>query len=1573
MFWNAASSMATAQLPLTSQESPSPGSVTALANNYVSNQRYNLDLDPYNDRLKSRWSHAEAIRGNPPLVAEAVDVFTIFADRFISQVVLPEQVVDTPTYAFVRYQRMPIIAQRANEEGRYRIPEAKQMVIKGTLEKWVMGLDLPLDFMNTEKGVEELRFQLESTAKGYEDSKNIVALGKLLSTYSPAEEFLKYYNLYQGRRLYDNIRYEKETWDLVHRNPTPLEIMHTLVKIRTDKTRQNLPDFDLMLMHENTRAYLTQVPEMAISYDKAGPAGPERLAAGAEGLSRVGNTTIKSIKTYDYGQRWNTEILESIRSIGEWYHAKPLERGKPDSILQKYSSATRTIRIYDWEKSGFVELDLGWLWKNSHRINPDNGKLLSVNDPIVQTYQLPDDFPKEHYIDSLHMNQQDNEGNERMVPIELMGHMNSAYFTTKDLLATAKTMIQGSSLYSQYQSGVAKTKLIALRNLIAGMSGSYDHFDNIYLWLVARDNITNGFEEHPGAGGLRPLRNLPEWKPNFDGTLDFPTFDGDKLNESYTITFSPPLAANAAPNAANYVELLNNALDATPEFSAANVRNVGGVIRIEHPQYPAESIVAEPTGVRVFPRKVVQKHVRFTGFGNYYGLSKLSNYYLLYKKDEFERKFGGSYESAKTAHEGIEVIRTLVEDLRRMCPHSIALDSSYTPSWFHQASAEAVFFETLFHRQNIPAFLYAGPGLESASLAVPGYGVRAQERRSDGLGPSESSLQLFGLSQSVRQFITTNLIGMQDDLESIGTKYSTTMVAMGATGQQIGAATGANNRTRLIGADLSSAVQADKSKIAVFEPEQPYQMARDGLARGNFGIFRDELPPFARYVHAEVDKAPIQVVNGVNLYRVTVLPPAGAGGARPEPSKVQRAYNALVQLYHNLRPQADQLGRRTIEAYRNYSIVLGVFNALKLRDLQNLAQQTYRTNLTAASAEKLADRILAIYEQVVAPRVAGLAPDDALSEQAVAGIDINGIIAVFKAHVASFFGSAKRTLSPYKIENAAQLDEFVSRTFDVIKERAREQIAALTNEPLARAQSDVASYRVRSDLYRRSPLTLSVDQVERLFEFMSNKDKEYRRVPSVLPADPHAPEVPVAVGPLQKYVQLIKEARRSGNRSRLESLPLAYRPTNDSSSVHDLPLVDNVMKMVANNMGDELPESAKRSIEAALISELPGRNNVPIGGAVDLDRLNEIRAGENIRRPPLRLNNDGVLQPSGSPLQEARGKKRIPFTFGGDDIDESALTPAGYYDDRASIKRVRTEISGLASGTDPDVIRSIVTRSFAKRWEDVHAEIKDPVLNMLAKVFLLTPTRDENWQALIDNNVIFPVSFLLFRNDMRFLVRPVIWMVAGSQTGNILIYNRVATGGDSAIERRWKAKMTFEMDAAIREPANVAVIPNFHVERCIGGLTTIPHSVFSNADSQLDASIWVLAEPYTAGDYQIALSTTSKPEMYGVSFDELLEGRQLMYYNAWFYRQLYGFSAPGKIQYNEYDVLTYRFAQALRNTICFRGVTQYWNYTTDDIRSYCTGEGHYGTREWGPDFRKVLSGEMVRFETPFDYAGWTVI
>ena len=144
--------------------------------------------------------------------------------------------------------------------------------------------------------------------------------------------------------------------------------------------------------------------------------------------------------------------------------------------------------------------------------------------------------------------------------------------------------------------------------------------------------------------------------------------------------------------------------------------------------------------------------------------------------------------------------------------------------------------------------------------------------------------------------------------------------------------------------------------------------------------------------------------------------------------------------------------------------------------------------------------------------------------------------------------------------------------------------------------------------------------------------------------------------------------------------------------------------------------------------------------------------------------------------------------------------------------------------------RFTFTPTFTKRWAQA-SEIADPLVRVATWAFLSTNCENERtWKRMIDNDILIPMDFVLWRNLIVHDMASAVMMKGGLETGANLHGGANAAQGNDTESKLIYYNFTFRSKAVVWKEKNVAIIENLKFEGYVGGMNT----VFVTRASDLD-------------------------------------------------------------------------------------------------------------------------------------------
>jgi hypothetical protein len=512
---------------------------------------------------------------------------------------------------------------------------------------------------------------------------------------------------------------------------------------------------------------------------------------------------------------------------------------------------------------------------------------------------------------------------------------------------------------------------------------------------------------------------------------------------------------------------------------------------------------------------------------------------------------------------------------------------------------------------------------------------------------------------------------------------------------------------RLIGAELAT---DDSAESAVFETP---------IAN---------LPAFARASLTPDENYLTDAVDGFTYYYdapVAAIP----------------VYKQLVRLILNYRPAVANITRASVENLLKAELSRAV--VLSLLALVNDAVPA-----GGDAAQTLARRFARIIELLQRAGLPSLTDDTLLTPPAAGSAAFQLNLATLKDAISAFFESreadAKETFGSTRAtggraavqRSAPMLRELV----DSIAQRAARASEDLQRrlESLAAGNIDIAAGgagvpHYSADDYRRCDLRVSPEMFSAIWKYVNNNNGE-QRVSAALPADPDDVDEIVT----QARMSAVAEAIAAG-----DAVPGSMAPTHLSenklghSLVSNLPAVTNVRLLKSKGLlstSVNAPKGAPANLEASL-------RRAENYGVSDPGRL--------VRYEDSMDTNGGGGGASGFHLP---------------DSERAQIRRPDYY--RPQERRTTSSSFPALNALNPNLDTEIsLSNNFQMLWDMLDGlASSDPTLAAVGKVYLGTPTKWANWEALARNHVILPITIMLARALTVFEVYDMFFMQAGRET-----------------------------------------------------------------------------------------------------------------------------------------------------------------------------------------------------------------
>ena len=556
-------------------------------------------------------------------------------------------------------------------------------------------------------------------------------------------------------------------------------------------------------------------------------------------------------------------------------------------------------------------------------------------------------------------------------------------------------------------------------------------------------------------------------------------------------------------------------------------------------------------------------------------------------------------------------------------------------------------------------------------------------------------------------------------------------------------------------------------------------------------------------------------------------------------------------------------------------------------------------------------------------------------------------------------------------------------------------------------------FRHNLNAYARAPLTYSPSQLVSHYEYLVNKSGDVRRIPMALPNDPVFPEQKMRVDQEKTYSDQVVRFLSTGDPELLKQLHPTLRsfssnllmPVHTSSAIAGVQRVADYIagrlggahRKRKNITGDDYQTiggpiegegkgsyipGASKGTEDSLIDELEsiastGATQV----AMDINTLNALNEAEGRLHPKLSSRIGGVRAAAvfgedlGRSAIDAAYRKVTSSAFG---IGSQGAKQVPFYEQQAK-KSVRDDLQSLDQ-IDMKISEKLVTHNFQLIWRELEMNQTDILNTWIAKVYMGTPIEDRQLEAFIRNDILFPFNFLIFRPFIKFGTYPIIYMLAGEQTGKTWVGNSIFAWGDDQQTHVYRANYAYYAGSEVLVKENVFIANNVFIDEYLSGMSCRPWTLENYTAENVNrgqADAFVVLEPYTTDltKYDNTLSITGRPEAFGRVLHDIKTLNEIDYCNAYYYNMMFGWQSDNiRQQYDEF-LQSYSYSEASMNKAVHRGGTLY--YVPNDnggggMRGVCEAFGFFDTDTYGPGMKQVWEGKMTRYKR-HDYSSYVKV
>ena len=276
----------------------------------------------------------------------------------------------------------------------------------------------------------------------------------------------------------------------------------------------------------------------------------------------------------------------------------------------------------------------------------------------------------------------------------------------------------------------------------------------------------------------------------------------------------------------------------------------------------------------------------------------------------------------------------------------------------------------------------------------------------------------------------------------------------------------------------------------------------------------------------------------------------------------------------------------------------------------------------------------------------------------------------------------------------------------------------------------------------------------------------------------------------------------------------------------------------------------------------------------------------------------------------------------------------------------------------------LATKNARSSWADINDQAGgDRLLAAIAHTFDYTPVTRRALERLIEQNVVFPIGFIVARPHMTYAMLCGIKVLAGKEMGNYFMRPGRFEVGDDVDVQAHIGTYTYYSKAVCTEPKNVFIVRNLFSDGYLGGngvRPITPEHYIAGSGSNGQESVIVLAVPYAERQATDIIDLTGSIRMFEEQY-QLQARRQLDYIGVDFYNRLFGWRQAQQNGEEAWSASDYLNEKSNVNTLCHPGLQLHFNPHSNEFDIVQRGRGHWGEFTY-PSCAAVRRGELREFD-----------
>lgn len=283
------------------------------------------------------------------------------------------------------------------------------------------------------------------------------------------------------------------------------------------------------------------------------------------------------------------------------------------------------------------------------------------------------------------------------------------------------------------------------------------------------------------------------------------------------------------------------------------------------------------------------------------------------------------------------------------------------------------------------------------------------------------------------------------------------------------------------------------------------------------------------------------------------------------------------------------------------------------------------------------------------------------------------------------------------------------------------------------------------------------------------------------------------------------------------------------------------------------------------------------------------------------------------------------------------------------------------------------SKALAAKAREVHRSSNEPWAVILGYAFLLTPCDNkEIWRRLITDGFPVPMSFIVFRPWVEFVMASAILMKKGRESIRLLLGRPNIMIGTDPVSKLIHAHATFTLTPVIINEKKISVLPHvmFRSYQGGGGCNFIERPEDMYLEVQVRPSLYAVAvrydENYDIPHIALTGHFQDNPvyRYFGINLQE--EDADKTYSTSHMYTAINDWSALSQQNTDPTSLNFSDISERRWNTVCSQGLQVSWNSNEGNFTNLINSQGHLPNEASVPGALKEVFAGTRRIYPKFD-------